>query len=180
MGLERQTENIQDDSNYSSFFHFSSPIVHPPRYYHIYLCKSDHMVPLLKLLQWLSFFLASMILSWRSNANSLAWCALRGLVPAFFSGFALPYTPSWKPEQTTHCCLTHTKPSHLYESAHTIPHAWNSSSAFTSTSFRRSLYPSHTLPHHPGNDLLNVLLETAYVCVVHCLCSGLSTGSGPK
>lgn len=132
--------------NYSSFFHFSSPTVYCPHYYHIYFCKSDHMVPLLKFLQWLSFFLASMIPSQRPNPNSLAWCALCGLAPAFSFGFTLPYTPSLKPEQTTHCCLMHTKPSHLYESAHTIPHSWNASASFVSTSFRRSLYPSHTLP----------------------------------
>lgn len=76
--------------------------------------------------------------------------------------------------------LKHTKPSHLHTCAHTIPPAWDASPSFISSFFRGSLCLPFTVPIHPGNDVLNVLLETAHVYLVHCLSSRLSTGSAPK
>lgn len=160
--------------NYSSFFSFSSPIVYPPRYYHIYLCKSDHMVPLLKLLRWLSFFLASMIPSWRSNPNSLAWCALRGLAPAFFFWFHFTLYPL--PEtRTNYSLLLNTQKAFtsLRVCSHHSP-CLECQSLLHEHILQALPVPLPHSPHHPGNDLLNVLLETARVCAVHCLSSGLT------
>lgn len=77
--------------------HFPSNIVHLPHYHHTYLCKSDHMAPLLRLLQWFPFFMTSMIPFFRSKHLSMM-CSSWSHTCLFFWFHFIPQTfPGTRP-----------------------------------------------------------------------------------